>query len=477
MANSFSISSGALASIQLMLLSLSQYISTNITVSNVSTQQSTLEAIKQTLWNALNIVDAYSIQTFMQQEYSLISRILTANLGLSPTDQAFVTNRVNSFNSLVLNVYPLSTWLTYDITKLSYGEAAIPYYDLLGYFASFNAEIIPSALTLDNFDTQALACANAWNNVLIYLNSNGTTFQVSAYNSVDRMTQSCYDLANVIDNLVFANGVNVNTAWNTLVALPTLLRVAAILNNDPSNQTAQTTNAVKFLIIYMLYQINAVLAVLSEANNVTLPQTSQLRSGETLMDFAARTTGDFSNWQNIAQLNNLLPPYISNTTGPNVATPGQYLYITGTSSTGETLTNYLRSYLGTDIDLGKLFSTLTNWNGDFATSSGFTNFTNALARRVLTELGTLIYHSDYGSQLIEQVGNIRSANSATLLAGYLRTALMSDPRTQSVGTISAVPYSDDQIVLGTNVTPVGTSNPQNFNLVIVPVPGNGSTSV
>lgn len=473
MANtSFSISSGALSSIQLMLLSLAEYINTNISVSNVSNQQSTLQAIKQTLWNALNIVDAYSIQTFMQQEYSLLSRILTASLGLDSTDQAFVTNRINSFNSLVLNVYTLSTWLQYNINNLSYGIAAIPYYDLLGYFQSFNAEVIPIGLTLTNFNDQSLACANAWNNVLTYLTNNGTTFQISAYNPVDRMTQSSYDLSNIITNLVFANGVDVNVAWNTLVALPSLLRVAAILNNDPSNQVAQTTNAVKFLIIYMLYQVNTVLATFSEANNVTLPQTAQLKTGESLMDFAARTTGNFSNWQAVAQLNNLLPPYVGTVAAPNIATPGQYLYIPGTASTGTTVTSYLQSYLGTDIDLGPLFSTLTVWNGDFATSSGFVNFTNALARRVLTELGTLIYHTDYGSQLLKEVGNIRSVSSATLLAGYLRAALIADPRTQTVGQINAIPYSDDQIILGTSVTPFGTTNPQNFNLVIVPVQGN-----
>lgn len=476
----FTVSSGALYTFQIMLLDLSEYINTNITTSNIDTQEATLLAIQQTLINSLNILDAYTIQTLMAQEYSLLSRILSANLNLSVSDQALITNRINSFNYLVNSIYPIPQWLQFNLDNLAQGIPAIQGYDLLAYYIAFNNEVAPTGINLTNFYSLAQAEANAWLNVLNYLTINGTTFQVSAYNSVDRMYQSAYDLyANVLvttnpdgsvaePNLVFATGVNPSYAWNTIVALPTLLRVASVLANDPSSPTSQSTNAIKYLIYIMLGEINALLVTFSEANNVTLPVLADLRVGESLMDFAARTTGSTENWTTIAALNNLQPPYISNIAGVNVATPGQNLYIPGSTGTGITLNDYLTAYLGTDISFGPLFSTLTTWTGDFATDSGYNNYLQALARRVMTNQNNLIYHTDYGSLLRQEVGNVRSANSASLLSSYLNKALISDVRTETVSKILAVPYNSDQILLSTTVKPKGSLSAKNFSLVVVP---------
>ena len=466
-------SSSAIPTIEEALLAMAEYITTTITPTTISGQEYILQAIQQTLLNMIHIIDAGQIQTLMAQEYSLITRIPVGAMGLSTSDQTLVNNRLASFNSLVNNIYPLPTWIPFTVSNLGQGQPALQFYDLISYYMQFNAETPPVGLTYANFNTNASAMANAWNNVVTFLATNGTAYQVTAYDPCDRMYFCSLDTANFVTNMTFATNtaLPISQAWNSLIALPSLLRVSSLLFNDPSSQTSQSINVLKFLIFSLLFQTNALLTSFNVPSNIVQPAASALRSNESLMDFAARTTGDYSNWVIIAQANSLLPPYIGTVPGPNVATPGQQLYLPPYSNTNLPVSDYATAYLGTDWDFGlpgANNNTLIVWFGDFSLISGTNNLLGALYRRILTPLGSLIYHQLYGSQIPAQAGNITTVSEATLLSSFLRTCLLSDPRIQSVNQITAYPVNFGQIVLTANVTPFGSNTVIPLNLVLVP---------
>lgn len=458
-------------SMQGMLLSMSQYVSGITTSSSVNDQQAILVAIQQTLMNALDIINAYQIQSLMAQEYSLLLNLTSALVNLSVNDQILVNNRKTSFLSFIETIYPLPTSLPLNLNNLTNGIPALQSYDLISYFVNFDYEIPPIGLTLDNFTSNSDAMANAWLNALNYLTNSGTLQQLVSYGPTDRMYYSCEDDSDFVSNIILSHNITSATAitqlWNSLTALPSLLRVAALLYNDPSSQLSQSINCIKYTIINLIIETNAVLTSFTVPNNLQQPQTAILKVGESLMDFAARTTGNFSNWENVAASNNLSPPYVGTVPAPGIAVPGQKLYLPP-FSINSPLSNYNDSFLGTDIDIGLPYTEMNVWTGDFSLVSGINNYIGALARRVLTPFGSLIYHTNYGSALPGEIGHISTANEAMLSASYLKNSLLSDTRTQTVNQITAYPVKFGQIIMTALVTPYGSAAQVPFSLVIIP---------
>jgi hypothetical protein len=462
-------------SMQGMLLSMAEYVSGTITTSSADNQQYIFKAIQQTLMSALHIIDAYQIQSLMQQEYSLLLNLVPILTNLSINDQNLINSRLASFNSLNETIYTLPTSVPLTINNLNSGQSALPDDDLLSYLVNFDFEVPPVGLTLDltNFLDNSDAMAAAWLDALTYLQMNGNVQQISAYGPTERMYYSCLDTSNFVSNMVFSNKLNSTQTmqmWNSLVALPTLLRVSSLLYNDPSSQLSQSINCIKFVISNLIIETNRVLSTFTVPNNLQKPQTAKLRVNESLLDFAARTTGDFSNWESVASANNLFPPYVGTVAAPGIAIPGQKLFLPP-FSVNSPIANYDDAFLGTDIDIGPPYSNLEMWTGDFSLIRGINNYLGALARRVLTPVGSLIYHTSYGSLIPGEIGNVSTANEAMLLSSYLKSALLSDTRTQTVNQITAYPVNFGQIVMTAIVSPYGSADQVPFNLVIIPQGG------
>ena len=486
---------GSVPSAQEMLFTLAEYVSGTITPANVSNQQAILQAIQQTLLNMMHLIDGYQLSTLMEQEYTLINKVSGILPNLSIQDQTLINNRLYSFNFFNQTIFQVPSSLTFDVNQITNGFPAIQDYDLLGYFLNFDAETVPAGITNTNFEANAQAMATAWLDAVNYLAANGTPFQITAFDAVDRMYNCSQDTDNFINNLVMSpafNNVQYNTIgqvpdmnliisfnpliaanpnipqlWNSLVALPSLLRVAGLLYNDPSSQLSQSINAIKVAILNLIFQTNAILSLFTIPNNIQQPVQSALRQGESLLDFAARTTGDYSQWTVIASANGLVPPYVGIVPAPGIATPGTKLFLPP-FSINSPLSNYTDAYLGTDISLGDPGTALTMWTGEFSLIKGLNNYISALLRRVLTPIGSLIYHTNYGSQLPAEVGNVSTASEARLLSSDLKSALLADARTQVVNQIAAYPVNFGQIVLTALVTPYGSGAPAPVNLVIIP---------
>jgi hypothetical protein len=179
----------------------------------------------------------------------------------------------------------------------------------------------------------------------------------------------------------------------------------------------------------------------------------ELRWGESLQELSARELSDASLWVDIANLNDLRPPYV--TDDPVVAATGVALYgsalaVPATSSVGGTEINPDLLY-GRDVDLssGKLTAT----NGDFTLATGLPNLRHALERRIITDQSELLFHLDYGC-LIRRLLGTASGPIAGLLAGqYVKAALLADSRVRDVDRVD-VSIVGDSITVEAQITPI-----------------------
>jgi hypothetical protein len=191
------------------ILSLSSSIVTllgttlsTLSTTNIDKQQSFVTADRQTLVNYLDIINAYYIQFWMNQEFNSISNFDPAAVGLVSSDQDIINARLDSFQSFVQTVYPLQIWIPFNVNSLFGGQPAIQSYDLLSYFASFNSEVIPDSLnSVSDLQASAQAEANAWNNILSFWSVN-LSFNPATYSAVERMYYASQTVANAIGEVV-----------------------------------------------------------------------------------------------------------------------------------------------------------------------------------------------------------------------------------------------------------------------------------
>ena len=176
------------------------------------------------------------------------------------------------------------------------------------------------------------------------------------------------------------------------------------------------------------------------ASGVRIVET---RVGDTLQAIAARELGDAALWPDIANLNNLLPPYIVDdlaAAGPRVLFSGQTIKVPAPPSSPSGVTDP-NAVLGTDIALadGEL---VDNGAGDLLAVAGLANFRQAVANRLKTRPGELLFHPDYGCRVFDLLGHGADGAAVQLAASFVASALRADPRTARVERAEAVVQGD-----------------------------------
>jgi nucleoid-associated protein YgaU/phage baseplate assembly protein W len=433
------------------VLSVLDYAENNLSpTASPSTQQIFVASICQTFRDARDCFDAYLYATAWAQEYELLAPILTFNLGLSAGNLSFVTNRIDAFQAAanaVSLIYPTSFNST---SGLITGVPVIPSPSLIEFLMQWNFETPSAALLASSptnypaqFASDAQAQATAWQNCVAALAANGVGTG-STYDAAQRQASVSQESATAALAITVSTASNPTTTWNLLISMTCLCRIGSVYAADPTTEGGQQLNIARYVTMQSADTFNTLLVQLRQY----IPEavlTTILRNGDTLVSLAARELGNFELWPQIAALNGLIPPYIlplGSAPMAGFAVPGQQIFLPSTTSTitqpiGTQVPTYENNYLGVDFYLGPLSQVDMNvWTGDFNLISGYNNLSTALTRRILTTLGMLIFHPQYGSRIPPEVGAVLTSTVAGYLNAYAQSAILTDPRVNQVSAIS-----------------------------------------
>lgn len=168
--------------------------------------------------------------------------------------------------------------------------------------------------------------------------------------------------------------------------------------------------------------------------------------GDTLQDIAARYLGDANQWIDIAFLNGLVWPYV--TDNPELVAPG--VLMSGNMIKVPAATGTLQGLYGTEDTFGRDIALKNkrlqvDSSGDFSLVSGSANLKQQLGGRVATPMGQLSRHPDYGCMAYRLIGKANGPTAAALAAQYVKSCLAGDYRVASV-------QSSDATVTGDSIT-------------------------
>lgn len=198
----------------------------------------------------------------------------------------------------------------------------------------------------------------------------------------------------------------------------------------------------------------------------TYTRWADVQPGDSLRRIALRELGDALRWIELANINQLRPPYIIDSL--NAADRQRATLLWGDriaipiGSVAETV-QIADDVLGIDAALPQGRVAATD-SGDWSIISGNANLRQALAHRLKTPTGDLLAHPEYGcdTQLLLGLRNQRSQQA--LLIGTVRRAIAQDPRVARTDQVRTAAQGD-QLHVQAHVIPVNRNTPADLNLV------------
>lgn len=181
----------------------------------------------------------------------------------------------------------------------------------------------------------------------------------------------------------------------------------------------------------------------------------EIDHGDTLQKIAFRELGDAARWAELAWINDLVPPYI--TDDPELASDRVLL-----SGASLVVPGAARPTVSANIDPYKVFEAdcelrkgllEPDENGDFATVSGRANLKQQLIHRIITDKSALMYHPEYGCEVRRLLGVVNGPTAAILGRQYVKTALESDFRVAEV-TLAEAAVEGDRMLVDAEIRPI-----------------------
>lgn len=442
-----------------------QYLSDKLaSATKIGDTETVAKAVLATLLNGCAKINAFNYATAWTQELANITAIQASAISLNSLTLTTLNNRANAYAGAATAAKALASPVnTATIaTLLSHGDPAIPDPGFLDFYKNFNFETPPTIPVYGSFIAQASTIPLAFQNVADSVRLLQGNFLSQAYDCANRLQLS----AQIAFSLLISyksgqiGGTNATATWNQLVTLPAMVQDAALLSSAPYSLSAQQNCVIRNAMMTLAQQIATFLLVLRRPQTSNINLATVLR-GDSLMDIAARNLGDFEKWKDIATLNNLVPPYIGEITKPGIAGYGSQLILpnstTSLSAVGQQI-SYANNFLGIDFFLGPINQPMLPWTGDFQIIAGYQNLAISLGRRLQTTLGTLIYHSKFGSLIPPEVGSIATSDEALRIEAFGRSALLSDPRVAKVQSSKATQGANYAVNYQGTVIPAGLSS-------------------
>ena len=439
---------------------LGSYLSPGNTVST-----STLTASRDTLKNGLDYINGNLLYLSLQTELANLQQGVALPVTISSSIVGTAETRITTMNTTVSN---LATLLRPQMTPvinfsdILNGITGFPETGMLDYIMTYLVEPVPAGLGNGNMSVVLANQSTDWYAYAAALAQAFPSGEGDAIEAFNRQAAVAQSLSTIVGNIEpFSQSVGLLQLWNQITTYPSLVAIGALQSTNPNNALLQSLNTLKYVINTTLIQMDTLIASFNEQNLGTV-HVITVRQNDSLPNIADRHLGNFEQWQQIAQLNGINPPY--------QVYPGQQLFLPpATNNNQQTPPNYLINYLGTDLYYGPLNSNMLPWTGDFFTISGYENLAFALERRILTTLGTLIYHPNYGSRVPPEVGNIQEPQTATHIGAYANSAILTDPRVNNIPYWTVSMQPNNLISYQATIQPNGFNTAStNLNLVLQP---------
>jgi len=426
-----------------------------------------ISAARNTLKNGLDYVNASLLHYALHTEILNLQQgiALPVNVSLDPDVVNMVQTRINTINTVLLaldTMISVNNAPTVNLQNVANGIDGLPSIGLLEYIMTFNAETPGAMLTSANFSEVLSDQSADWAFYATAIQNAFPTGQGAAIEAFNRQSAIAERMSQLLLHFPeFSSLTSLQQQWNWMAVYPSIAMTGSLLSSNPTNGALQALNTLRYVINNTLTQLDTLIAAFKE-QHLTVVHVVTAMSNDSLPNIANRVLGNFEQWTQIAQLNNIGPPY-------NVSAGQQLFMPPATGANTETPPNYLLNYLGVDLYYGPLGSDMLPWTGDFFTISGYNNLMFALERGILTTIGTLVYHPNYGSRVPPEVGNVETPQTAAHIGAYANSAILYDPRVNSIVAWTVSMQPNNLINYAATIQPNGFNTTSvSLNLVLQP---------
>lgn len=436
------------------LVWLEGVISTPSASGNPASLASQANLVLSTLLNGAQIIGGQNTLTGITSDYPLLQQVAALPVAYTSGAAQTINNRLQGLANLQVSLKQVVPTSIMGVASglLGVGSPAIPDINLMGLYSTWTGEPIPTGYAEGSLYGAAIQNQQNWASVASGVAAYYGNYPQTPLDCAVRAAQGSLTTSTIVSGLSIndstSSQITPAMVWNGCYALPATQVSARLLAPNLSLDTYQVSMATRSFLLTMAKQVAGFVVLANGIASTALGSAGMsavITGSQGLMDVAAQNLGSFENWRQMAGA--VPAPW-----GAGALQPGTNIALVS-GSIGLTQAQIL----GSDIDLGQQNQPVPTWTGDFLQNVGIANYRASLGRRLATTLGGLIFHTEYGSRIPPELGQILTQGGLSLITAYGQAAIASDPRTQQVISAVTVPIQGQPNTAGfvAQVQPIG----------------------